>query len=907
MKKILCLLLLCLPLIIMATTLNTTVQFPVLENGLSTSSLSKQGYGFSGAPGTLQLPVKQINILLPKDAVVDNWQITFPEAKTLPGESPAVNPAFTDGEHILTYPFQRNIISRYRYQGLRKWGELNFACFSVLPAVYNGSNWLWNSSCQILINYTASAKTKGTIPPTCKNANYFANPQYLTQWYNTSKERNNHLLIITTPELYNALSALVFFRQSQNIDVSFCNIATALASGMGTDNAEKLRNFLQNTYNQNPFSYLLLAGDYDIIPPAYVTPEPDGAETVPTDFFYSDLSSDWDTDNDGRRGEYSTGYMDEDYGIDFTPEVFVGRISTNVVSEVSSIANRIVEYEQVSEPWKDKNLLPACFLNYQDEPELGFLPTDGGLFMDYLCDTCLAEQNNFTMYEQEGVVTSFPSDLPVNYDNLRNKINAESWGFINWSAHGSATSSSRKVWMADFNHNNIPDGGEMDWMGMVDRQSFISLQNQDGTVIFAASCDNGMLDINETCLAEYALIKKAVGVLAATRTGWYKIGWLNPGWGGLSSYNYHFVENFRQNKLDLGSAHSYANLLHTQYYLFGDSLDTGGIIYPELQNVYTFMLFGDPMIGWTDEEPNLNGEILVWEPSGNEGIALVNAIHQLTNFNVIYTDKLIPDYNYINNFEAVFYLAGDSILASSLEPTSFAYSYLNSYLEAGGKLYCENYIDASNGPLYTKMGAQLADPVNISSLYHPETHFSWNYAASDSLIFALLPNQETASGIFLANNGETDNPILAILNSTDDYKVITSSFQFSQVQEGEHTLAELAGIILSALDVYDYIPDGNSDPVFCPAIQTLSVYPNPAIQNSQISFNLNKSASLSLSVYNIKGQKVKDLVNAPMKNGSHQFSWNGKDNYNRKCSSGVYYYKISVEGKSFTKKLLLLN
>jgi len=98
---------------------------------------------------------------------------------------------------------------------------------------------------------------------------FFANPQYLSQWYTTSKEGNNRLLVITTPELYTALDWLVTFRQSQGVDVSFCDIALALASGTGTDNAEKLRNYLQNTYASTPFSYLLLVGDYDTVPVAY--------------------------------------------------------------------------------------------------------------------------------------------------------------------------------------------------------------------------------------------------------------------------------------------------------------------------------------------------------------------------------------------------------------------------------------------------------------------------------------------------------------------------------------------------------------------------------------------------------------------------------------------------------------
>jgi hypothetical protein len=909
MKKTLGLILLCLPLLILATTLSTTIQFPVPAEGLSLQALSKEGYGCYGAPGTLQLPVKQVNILLPKDAVIDSWQVKFDSAKTLAGEPPAINSAFTNGEEILTSPVNRNTPSRYSYSGLRKWGELNYACFNILPAVYEGANWQWNSSCNITLNYTATAKAKGVIPPVFNKADFFANPQYLSRWYNTSKERNNRLLVITTPNLYAALNTLVLYREAQGVEVSFCDIAIALASGTGTDNAEKLRNFLQNTYVQIPFSYLLLVGDYDLVPVAYVIPEPNGLDTVATDFFYSDLSSNWDTDNDGRRGEYSTGYMNEDYGIDFTPEVFAGRISTNNATEVSAIANRIVAYEQTTEPWKDKNLLPAAFLNYQGEPEPPYLQTDGALFMEFMRNTCLAEQENFSMYEQEGVVPSFPGDLPLNYNNLRNKLNSESWGFINWDAHGSSGHSSRRVWENDYNQNNLPEDSEMDWKSLVDCQSFDNLENTSGTVIYAASCYNGYLDYSNACLAEYALIKKAVGVIAATRTGWYKIGWQNPGWGGLASYDYHFVENFRQAKLDLGSAHSWANLLHTQFYLFGDPVDNGGIIYPELQNVYTYMLFGDPMLGWIPNQINPTGEILVWEPTGNEGLAVVNALRQISDFNVIYSDKLIPDYAYLNNFEAVFYLAGKSLSETELLPTAYEYSYLNSYLEAGGKLYCENYFDDSYGQLYTKMGVQMADniPLSVTSILYPANNITWNYVPSDSsVVYALMPNQISAEGIFFSSTGNTDNPIIGVLNATDNYSVLTSTFRISQIESGDYTLRNMLGIILSELEVMDYNPEGNDDPVMPSVIQSLSVFPNPTSQLSSISFNLSKGSPISLAIYNGKGQKVKTIVQSELKSGDYQFTWDGRDKNGRSCASGVYYYKIITSEKSITRKMLLL-
>ena len=149
-----------------------------------------------------------------------------------------------------------------------------------------------------------------------------------------------------------------------------------------------------------------------------------------------------------------------------------------------------------------------------------------------------------------------------------------------------------------------------------------------------------------------------MAVSAATRTGWYKIGWASPGWGGITSYNYHWLENLALNRMSVGAAQAWTNLIHTQYYLFGDPVDSGGIIYPELQNVYTYMLFGDPAIGHTGTQTPPLGEILIFEPGQGKSLRVVEALNSIDSFNVIYTKKLIPDYDYINQFEAIFCLLG---------------------------------------------------------------------------------------------------------------------------------------------------------------------------------------------------------------------------------------------------------
>lgn len=910
MKYKLLILLSLLPLIVFATSLSVEISFPSPTGDPAFQDYDKLGLGSTSSPGTPQLPVKSINVLLPPGASVTDWQVNLGVATTLTGSAPQPNLAFSDGEQLLNAESNRDNISPYAYLGMRKWGDVQYAAFSVLPAKWNGSVWIWNTSCQINLDYSITEHARYNIPPILTDASFFANPENLELWYQRPNTRNYDVLVIGTPALYASLTNWVAFRESQGLVVSFTDISTALSQGSGTTDEAKLRSYLISQYGANAFSYLLLVGDYDTVPVAYLTPEPDGLDTVPSDFFYGDLSSNWDTDNDGRLGEYSTGDMNQDYGVDFTPEVYVGRISTNSASNVTAIANRIVAYEQSSGLWKNKNLLPAAWLNYMGEPEANMPATDGALTMELMKTNTLASQLNTTLYEQLGVVPSFSSDYPLDYDMFKSLLDSQSWGFVNWSAHGSSASSSRKVWMQDNNSNNFPDSDEMEWLNLINRQSFDNLANTDGTVIFAASCYNGQIDGSNTSLSEYALIKKAVGVIGATRTGWYKVGWLNPGWGGLSSYNYHFVENYRQSGLSVGAAHAVTNLLHSQYYLFGDPIDTGGIIWPELQNIYTYLYFGDPLIGYIPETPLPQGEILVWEPTQNQGWPLVNALRAATNMNVIYSDKLIVDYNYLNNFEAVFCLFGFGDTSYILNPASFEYNLLNGYLSGGGKLYLEgsvgwNPLDDFWGKLGTH--APLDMLAYIESVEHINSGTIWQYSDSNRFTDALLPYAETAVPVFKTHNTSYSDANIAIWNSNGNYRTLASSFRITDVLNGEHGLNEMVSIICDTLGVINYAPVSSNDPALVPLVQNLSAYPNPSFGASNIRFTLSKAASVKLDVYNLKGQKVSSLAQENLAAGNHALLWNGLDASGKQCASGIYFFRLDAGSRITSIKQILLH
>lgn len=85
-------------------------------------------------------------------------------------------------------------------------------------------------------------------------------------------------------------------------------------------------------------------------------------------------------------------------------------------------------------------------------------------------------------------------------------------------------------------------------------------------------------------------------------------------------------------------------------------------------------------------------------------------------------------------------------------------------------------------------------------------------------------------------------------------------------------------------------------------------YPNPFNPSTTISFELSKenNSNTKLSIFNVKGQKVKTLLNEHLILGTHSVHWNGTDNGNRPVSSGIYFYKIQSGNETKMRKLLLI-
>ncbi|MDP8268122.1 MAG: FlgD immunoglobulin-like domain containing protein [Candidatus Tenebribacter davisii] len=84
-------------------------------------------------------------------------------------------------------------------------------------------------------------------------------------------------------------------------------------------------------------------------------------------------------------------------------------------------------------------------------------------------------------------------------------------------------------------------------------------------------------------------------------------------------------------------------------------------------------------------------------------------------------------------------------------------------------------------------------------------------------------------------------------------------------------------------------------------------YPNPFNPETLISFSTTEAVENTvIIIYNLKGQKIKTLLNEILPAGDHTVNWNGTDDNGKNVSSGVYLYKMQAGNYIETKKMILI-
>ena len=83
-------------------------------------------------------------------------------------------------------------------------------------------------------------------------------------------------------------------------------------------------------------------------------------------------------------------------------------------------------------------------------------------------------------------------------------------------------------------------------------------------------------------------------------------------------------------------------------------------------------------------------------------------------------------------------------------------------------------------------------------------------------------------------------------------------------------------------------------------------YPNPFNPVTNISYNLPKESFVDITIYDLLGNVVKNLLNTNQSSGYKTIQWNATNNEGQPISAGVYLYSIDTGVLVQTKKMILL-
>ena len=75
---------------------------------------------------------------------------------------------------------------------------------------------------------------------------------------------------------------------------------------------------------------------------------------------------------------------------------------------------------------------------------------------------------------------------------------------------------------------------------------------------------------------------------------------------------------------------------------------------------------------------------------------------------------------------------------------------------------------------------------------------------------------------------------------------------------------------------------------------SLQVWPNPFNTTAHLRFHLRRAALVHVAIYNVQGQRVRTLVDAPLDAGIHQMRWDGRDERGHAAATGPYFARVRI-------------
>ena len=83
-------------------------------------------------------------------------------------------------------------------------------------------------------------------------------------------------------------------------------------------------------------------------------------------------------------------------------------------------------------------------------------------------------------------------------------------------------------------------------------------------------------------------------------------------------------------------------------------------------------------------------------------------------------------------------------------------------------------------------------------------------------------------------------------------------------------------------------------------------YPNPFNPMTTIRFSLSQAGRTTVTVFDLAGRQVRQLVAADLPAAVHEVQWNGENQRGQRVAAGVYFYQVVSGGNAFTGRMALV-
>ena len=172
----------------------------------------------------------------------------------------------------------------------------------------------------------------------------------------------------------------------------------------------------------------------------------------------------------------------------------------------------------------------------------------------------------------------------------------------------------------------------------------------------------------------------------------------------------------------------------------------------------------------------------------------------------------------------------------------------------------------------------------------------WEPVPDEDLMFYTVYRKD-ANGNWVQIARTTDNSYVdknVTLEKTYTYAVSATDFAWNESAKSKELpifVTSVDGKVSNAVPT-DYALNQN--------------YPNPFNPTTEIRYAIPKSANVTISIYNVFGQKVRTLVAGHKLAGYYVATWDGRADNGREVSSGIYFYEIHAGKFTATKKMTLM-